>query len=310
MPEAADGEIRAAGAVLWRRSAGGLEIALIHRPRYDDWSFPKGKSKSGEHVLETAVREVTEETGLRPVLGRPLPTAHYQSDGRRKRVDYWAARPAPAGNGAGLASPFQPNDEVDDLRWLPVPAARGRLSYPRDVAMLDEFAAGPAETVPLVLLRHASARSRDDWPGDDLQRPLDADGAADSERLAPLLACFGSRRLISSAAERCVATVRPYAALAGTPVAIEPAFTVTPEQGVPAARTGLAAAEVAAIVAAGMPAVICAHRENLPSLLAAAGAALGAVPPDGIPLPTSGFWVLHAAHGLLTAAERHHPGEL
>jgi 8-oxo-(d)GTP phosphatase len=310
MDEAAGSEIRAAGAVLWRRSPGGLEVALIHRPRYDDWSFPKGKSKPGEHVLETAVREVTEETGLRPVLGRPLPAAHYDSGGRPKRVDYWAARPAAGGNGAPPAGPFRPNDEVDDLRWLPVPAARRRLSYPRDVAMLDEFAAGPPDTVPLVLLRHASARSRGDWPGDDLQRPLDAHGSADSERIALLLACFSPRRVISSAAERCVATVRPYAALAGTPLAIEPAFTVGPQQDMHAAGSGLAAAEVAAIVAAGMPAVICAHRENLPSLLAAASTSLGAASPDGIPLPTSGFWVLHAAHGLLAAAERHQTDEL
>jgi 8-oxo-(d)GTP phosphatase len=161
-----------------------------------------------------------------------------------------------------------------------------------------------------VLLRHASAGSRADWPGDDLKRPLDAEGAADSERLARLLACFGTRRVISSAAERCVATVRPYAALAGTPVTVEPAFTVGPEQDLPAAGNGLAVAEMAAIVAAGMPAVICAHRENLPSLLEAACAALVAEPPDGGPLPFSGFWVLHAAHGLLAAAERHHPGEL
>jgi 8-oxo-(d)GTP phosphatase len=321
MAKAADTGIRAAGAVLWRRSSGGLEVALIHRPRYDDWSFPKGKSKPGEHVLETAVREVTEETGLRPVLGRPLPTAHYESGGRPKRVDYWAARPAAAGNGTAPAGPFRPNDEVDELTWLPVPAARGRLSYPRDVVMLDEFAAGPADTVPLLLLRHASARGREDWPGDDLQRPLDARGSADSERLAPLLACFGPRRVISSAAERCVATIRPYAALAGTPFAIEPAFTVGPREGrhgaaaglasesPHGASAGLASAEVVAIVAAGMPAVICAHRENLPSLLDAASAALGAASPDGIPLATSAFWVLHAAHGLLAAAERHHPGE-
>jgi 8-oxo-dGTP pyrophosphatase MutT (NUDIX family) len=81
MAKAPGGEIRAAGAVLWRRSSRGIEVALIHRPRYDDWSFPKGKTKAGEHLPETAVREVTEETGIRPVLGRPLPTSRYESDG-------------------------------------------------------------------------------------------------------------------------------------------------------------------------------------------------------------------------------------
>jgi 8-oxo-(d)GTP phosphatase len=300
-------EILAAGAVLWRRSSRGIEVALIHRPRYDDWSFPKGKAKPGEHVLETAVREVTEETGIRPVLGRPLPTAHYESGGRPKRVDYWAARAAPGGNDLASSGWFRANDEVDDLRWLPVPEARGRLSYPRDVTMLDEFAAGPADTVPFAFLRHSSAGSKDDWEGDDLNRPLDADGTADAERLAGLLACFGYRRVISSAAQRCVATIRPYATLAGVPVAIEPAFTVGPGDELPAGSAELAAAEVAAIVAAGMPAVVCAHRENLPSLLAAACAALGAVPPSVSPLSVSAFWVLHAGHGLLAAAEWHRP---
>lgn len=295
------GGIRAAGAVLWRRSGSGIEVAVIHRPRYDDWSFPKGKAKPAEHVLETAVREVTEETGLQPVLGRPLPTAHYESGGRPKRVDYWAARLAPGGS-----SSFRPNDEVDDLQWLPVPAARAKLSYQRDAVMLDEFAAGPADTVPFTFLRHASAGSKDDWPGDDLDRPLDADGAADAARVARLLSCFGSRRVISSAAERCVATVRPYAALAGVPLAIEPTFTVGPagqEPRMTAASPGL----VAAIIAVGASAVICAHRENLPSLVAAACAALGGPPPDGEVLPTAGFQVLHTAHGLLAAAERHSP---
>jgi 8-oxo-dGTP diphosphatase len=244
------------------------------------------------------------------VLGRPLPTARYEAGGRPKRVDYWAARPAP-GNDPVSSGSFRINDEVDDLRWLPVPEARGRLSYPRDVAMLDEFAAGPADTVPFAFLRHASAGRREDWPGDDLDRPLDPDGVADAERLAPLLACFGYRHVISSAAERCIATVRPYSALAGAPVAVEPLFTVGPAAGAAALASGEAVwagqapAEVAAIVAAAMPAVICAHRENLPWLLAAACAALGAPPPEDSLLPRAGFWVLHAAHGLLAAAERH-----
>jgi 8-oxo-(d)GTP phosphatase len=299
------GEIRAAGAVLWRRSGRGIEVALIHRPRYDDWSFPKGKAKPGEHVLETAVREVTEETGLRPVLGRPLPAAHYESAGRPKRVDYWAARPAPGAGGS-----FQPNDEVDDLEWLPVPEARARLSYQRDVAMLDEFASGPADTVAFTFLRHASAGSKDDWPGDDLDRPLDPAGAAEAARVAPLLWCFGFRRVITSGAERCVATVRPYAALTGMPLVIEPAFTVgrtDQDSGPDAAAAAQAAAHVAAIIAAGAPTVICAHRENLSSLAAAACAALGADALDCDPLPMAGFWVLHAAHGLLAAAEQHGP---
>jgi 8-oxo-(d)GTP phosphatase len=322
MAEAAgDDEIRAAGAVLWRPSEAGIEVALVHRPRYDDWSFPKGKQVPGEHLLRTAVREVAEETGMRAILGRPLSAARYQSAGRPKRVDYWVGRPETDGRAS-----FQANDEVDALAWLPVPAARARLSYPHDAAMIDEFTGGPADTVPLVFLRHASAGHKGSWPGDDLDRPLDARGAADADRLAGLLSCFAPARVISSAAERCVATVRPYAALTGSAVALEPAFTVglaEQDAGIPAAGTpaagaagtagpagaGVATAAVADIVAAGMPAVICAHGENLPPLIADACAALGAAPPDGLSLPKGGFWVLHVAGGTLAAAERHYLAE-
>jgi 8-oxo-(d)GTP phosphatase len=299
------GEIRAAGALLWRPPGQGrrwrppgrvIQVALIHRPKYDDWTFPKGKRDPGEHVLLTAVREVAEETGLRVVLGRPLIQARYDQRGRPKRVDYWAARSAP-----GSPDWFEANNEVDALEWLPVPAARGRLSYPHDEQMLDEFAAGPADTVPFVVLRHASAGGKDTWKGDDLDRPLDADGAAESDLLARLLGCYGTCRVISSAAERCVATVRPYAALTGAKLEVEPALTVGAFEDDPKAGPAL----VAAAVGAGRPTVICAHRENIPPLLAAASEALGAAPPDGSALRKAGFWVLHSAGGALIATEQH-----
>jgi 8-oxo-dGTP pyrophosphatase MutT (NUDIX family)/phosphohistidine phosphatase SixA len=292
---AADDEIRAAGAVVWRPSAHGREIALIHRSRYDDWTFPKGKLEPGEHVLLAAVREVAEETGLHVILGRPLPTAVYKRDGRPKRVRYWAGRPETGGGAA-----FEPNEEADGLDWLTAPAAGDRLTYPRDAGVLADFAAGTSDTVPLVFLRHASAGSKAHWSGNDLDRPLDARGAADADRLAGLLACFGSFRVITSAAERCVATVRPYAAASGAPVEIELAFTVRPGDG-----QARAAGAVAEIVAAGQPTVICAHGENLPALLTAGCAALGTSPPEGPKLPKSAFWVLHTANGALIATELH-----
>lgn len=123
--------VLAAGAVLWRRSpyADGMEIALIHRPKYDDWSHPKGKLKRGEDPADAALREVREETGMECVLGAPLPTAHYLADGRPKEVLYWAAE--------AVSGAFAVNDEVDRLIWLPPAAARIRLTHERDRPLVD-----------------------------------------------------------------------------------------------------------------------------------------------------------------------------
>jgi 8-oxo-dGTP diphosphatase len=298
---AAAGLIRAAGALLRRAAAGGDELALIHRVKYGDWTFPKGKLEPGEHVLEAAVREVTEETGVRVVLGRRLSPVRYDSNGRPKRVDYWVARPAP-----GASTTFVPNSEVDDLEWLPAPAARHKLSYEHDAQLLAELMAGPPDTVPVILLRHASAGAKDAWAGDDLDRPLDADGAAAAERLAGLLSCYGSGQVISSAAERCVATVRPYARRVGVEITVEPRLTVSEPLAEQAAVMDLAVA----IAAERRPTVLCAHRENLAPVLTAICDYLGAgLPggPDGPGLDKGGFWVLHTADRTLAGAERYSP---
>jgi 8-oxo-dGTP pyrophosphatase MutT (NUDIX family) len=127
-------EIRAAGGVVWRRAPDGVEVLLIHRPRYRDWSFPKGKAKAGESDEEAALREVEEEVGLRPALGPELESTSYRDlKGRKKRVRYWAME-LPEG-----AEPIT-GDGVDDLRWLPVPEAMKQLSWGRDQAVLDSLA--------------------------------------------------------------------------------------------------------------------------------------------------------------------------
>ena len=304
--EAAPGDIQAAGAVLWRARAGGIEIALVHRPKYDDWSFPKGKSLPGEHVLLTAVREVEEETGVRPALGRRLTSLRYSVDGQPKRVEYWAARPV---------SPerFTPGDEVDALAWLPLPAARQRLSYPRDVTVLDSFTAGPPDSAPVILLRHASAIAKKPWRKaghtSDRARPLSGQGRAQARALADLLGTFAPARVISSATRRCLDTVVPYAERTGVPVTAEPAFTV---DGSASDRGGTgwmvtqdARKRIADAAGSRRPVIICAHRQNLPWLLAEACAAVGADVPDGPPLQRGAFWVLQMAGGRLASAEQH-----
>ena len=270
----------------------------MHRPKYDDWTLPKGKLEPGEHVLAAAVREVAEETGLAVSLGRRLRPARYLAAGLPKRVDYWVAE-AP-----GAASEFVPNHEIDQVAWVPADAAVGaRTTYQRDAETIAEFLAGPRRTAPMILLRHASAGSKSAWKGDDSARPLDAEGAQHARTLAGLLRCFGVSRVVSAPAERCVATVRPYAATVGG-VEVEPAFDATHGRS-----GGGPDAEVAArkLTAAGGPVVICAHRENLPVLAAAAYAELGAGRPPGKPLHKAEFLVLHRSGGRLAAVERYDP---
>jgi 8-oxo-dGTP diphosphatase len=127
-------QVRASGGVVWRRTKeGAVEVALVHRPRYDDWSLPKGKLDQGEGWEDAAVREVEEETGLRCVLGEELePVAYDDSKGRHKVVRYWLME------ARGEGAPFEPNDEVDELRWVPAPDAGAALSYPADRGLIAQ----------------------------------------------------------------------------------------------------------------------------------------------------------------------------
>jgi 8-oxo-dGTP pyrophosphatase MutT (NUDIX family)/phosphohistidine phosphatase SixA len=301
-------EVRAAGAVVWRRDGHGTEVALVHRPRYDDWTLPKGKCLPDEHSLITAVREVAEETGANVALGRRLTSASYVTDGRRKHVDYWAAEQAPGQRFAAGPDPA----EVDGVAWLGLADAREKLSYDRDIAVLDGFAAAPAGTVPLVFLRHASAMSRRSWRNAghsrDRARPLSALGRSQAAELAEVLTCFPPARVISSDARRCLETVAPYAGRTGARVAAEAAFGLAEgaaADGSEWAVTPAAEQRMADVVSAGGPVIICGHRQNLPLLLAMACERLHAAFPAGPPLRTGSFWVLHVAGGELLAAERH-----
>jgi 8-oxo-dGTP diphosphatase len=310
-------KIPAAGALLWRPGEQGREVVLVHRPRYDDWSFPKGKCLPGEHVLITAVREVAEETEIEIILGRKLRTVRYLSDGRPKQVDYWAARPAAqAADGAdepAEPAPFTPNEEVDELAWLPLTAAGDRLTYQHDTEVLAEFAAAPAATRAIILVRHASARNKKAWQNaghpDDLTRPLTPLGHVQAKLLGQILSCFGSARVISSPAERCLATAEPYAAMTGGVVEPAPALAPPPDDRVleEADPAAVAAARelVTGLVTAGEPVVICAHRENLPAMLRWICESLGAPVPAGPPMRKGAFRALHVAGGRLISAEQH-----
>ena len=300
--------IKAAGAVAWRPGPDGRpEILLVHRRKYDDWSLPKGKVEPGEALPVTAVREVLEEGGARLALGRRLDSVRYNVGGRPKRVHYWSASVTSVDDHA------VPNDEVDKVEWVAVDRAAERISYNRDNAVVADFARLPPQTVPVILLRHAKAVAKSHWKRADDRRPLDDAGRADAKALAELLACFGpGARLITSPAARCVQTLRPFAELSGAELQEEPSLYIHTQSS----RTDAAGSHpsitalVSEAIAAGEPTIFCAHRENMPALLAASCARLGAQPPAGPPLRKSGFLVLHRAAGRLAGSERHHPEDL
>jgi 8-oxo-(d)GTP phosphatase len=214
-----DRMIRAAGGVLWRSSASGaVEVALVHRPEYEDWSLPKGKLRRGEHPLVTACREVAEETGVRAIAGKRLEVEHYDTARGPKVVEYWAMH--------GPDAPFRPTREVDRLAWVPL-AGVWRLDYQGDAYAIDalgELTGSVRSGSAVLLVRNARAVPAGRWHGAGSQRLLDVQGQEQAEALRRTLPAFGLSRLLSASEARFVDTMRPLGAELGVAVEIESAF--------------------------------------------------------------------------------------
>ncbi len=261
--------MRAAGGVLWRPAGDGIEVAVVHRPRYDDWSLPKGKLEPGEPAVLGAVREVCEETGHAATAGRSLGTSRYRVlvDGRErdKTVRWWALR--------DRGGCFVPGPEVDRLRWLAPEAAAALLTAGRDGAPLRLLVDGGTATTTLLLVRHACAGSRRTWDGPDVARPLDERGVRQAGALAALLAAYDPARILSAPLERCTRTVAPLAAACGREV--EPAPELSDEayarEPRPALRLlrSLATGSGATVPGATVPGavVVCAQGGALPAMV-------------------------------------------
>lgn len=245
--------VAASGGLVFRPAAGGFEILVVHRPRYDDWSLPKGKDDPDETPVEAAVREVEEETGFRCRVVAPLAEVSYETPlGVSKLVRYFAMRPL------GFTG-FEPNDEVDDVRWAAAPEAADLLSYDRDRELLaGADLAGFSTTGTLYLVRHAVAGSRSRWQGDDRDRPLTERGERQAEAIAAWLAPLEPDRILSSPYLRCVDTVRPLAARLGREVEQSHALA----EG---ADTGFALGLVSDL--AGSVAVLSSHGDVIPDVL-------------------------------------------
>jgi 8-oxo-dGTP pyrophosphatase MutT (NUDIX family) len=284
--------IEAAGGLVWRpgdggqsrqgnQSLSGTEVALVHRPKYDDWSLPKGKLEPGEHPLLAALREVEEETGARAVPGRPLGRSRYTVDGRPKRVQYWAMR--------WKGGEFRPNPEVDLVDWVPVELAAPRLKPDRDGFVVEEFLRDPRPTRACVVVRHARAGSRTAWKGPDDDRPLDEGGQEQARVLAQLLAAYEVSRVYSSDVRRCVDTLAPFAAEAGLTVTPEHLFS---EAGYPKNPEGAVARAFEIARQAGSVA-ICTQGGALPDLVVGLCQRLGTTPEGMKPVRKGSLVVVH-----------------
>ncbi len=252
--------IRAAGVVAIDDRG---RVVVVHRPRREDWSLPKGKLDPGEHRLAAAVRECAEETGLRVALDAPLGTQHYIAGGQDKVVHYWRAR-------IRSAARFTPNAEVDAVRRVSPEELPALLSYPDDLATVQDAVLAGA-TTPLLVLRHATAYKRADWAGcgdpaseDDGARPLAPQGLAEADVVAELLDAYGIEHVVSSPARRCRQTVEPYAARAGVRVVLDDRLAEgeprDPERIGDAVRT---------LTADPRRVALCTHRLVLPALVGA-----------------------------------------
>lgn len=185
----------------------------MHREYYKDWGFPKGKQDPGETLAECAVRETLEEAGFKVKLGRKLGVISYTlPSGENKEVHYWASAVSAK---AVKKSKFSPNGEIASIDWVSAKKALGLLSYEHDRELLERVIAlhkaQELETKALIVLRHAPATARLGWSGYDGDRTLTEEGKKVAQRLVPLLAVFGPKRIVTSSWKRCVDTVAPYA---------------------------------------------------------------------------------------------------
>jgi 8-oxo-dGTP diphosphatase len=176
----------------------------VHRPKYDDWSIPKGKVEGEESLIACAYREVVEETGFAVRFGQSLGSAHYEVNGLPKTVTYWSARL--------LGEQGKPNpEEVDAVRWMSCEEAKEQLGSDSDRQIVETFQSIEPDTKPLILLRHAKAIERQEWAGEDTDRPLSSLGERQAKRMLTNFLPFAVEEIHSSSAVRCYESITPLA---------------------------------------------------------------------------------------------------
>ena len=250
--------IQAAGAVLWRKNKEGeIEVAIIHRPRYLDWSLPKGKLEKNESHIACAYREVLEETGVAAIFGPEIGDVTYRVGNEEKVVRYWSAQ--------AKAEPYGKPDpgEVDEVLWLSPKAAKQKLTLQDDREVVDYFLEFGTDTFPLVMLRHAKALKRDEWDGDDGDRPLDQLGQRQIKRLSANFLPYGLAEIHSSDAMRCLETVAPLSEITGVATVVAQDLS---EYGY-AKDKEMAYRYIQELLEKQLPTLICSHNPVIPKLV-------------------------------------------
>ncbi|MCX6428050.1 MAG: NUDIX hydrolase [Actinobacteria bacterium] len=286
--------IQAAGAVLWRRDREKvLEVALIHRPRYDDWSLPKGKLEKGESHIACAYREVQEETGFSAVFGPELGETIYKVEGQLKVAKYWSAEAT--GKPLGKVDP----KEIDKLLWLTPIDAKEKLTNKDDCKIIDFFLEFGPDTTPLILLRHAKAVKREDWDGDDGDRPLDTLGQKQAKRFLPNFLPYGLKEVHSSDAMRCLETLE----LLDRSLDIQAKVSQDLSEYGYARDKDAPVTYVEKIVKKRLPTLICSHNPILPKVVKSLIGKKNFKNLDYEKLSPGDAWVLHHRDGEIIAVD-------
>lgn len=274
--------IEAAGGVVRRIEPDGTpRVAVVHRPRYDDWSFPKGKCNPGEKPKAAAEREVLEEIGARVSIERKLESCQYTVGEHTKLVHYWLMAWV---SDALIAT----DDEVDQVVWCTVPEARVKLTYDSDRALLA--AVDPATRPGRIwLIRHAKAGSRYRYPGPDHTRPLTKAGVQQADALAKLLGDAPIRRLASSPYTRCVTTLEPLARRLGLTLEIDGRL-----------GEGWPPTHLRAWCTQPEPAAICTHGDLIEAFLTELVLQDQASPDDLGTLEKGAIWRIDTVGGVVT----------
>jgi len=247
----------AAGSVIWRKRDNQIQIALVHRPRYDDWSLPKGKQDLGESLIACAYRETLEETNLKVSFGPYIGDIEYFVAEGLKKVYYWSARLADD------SPEFHPNEEVDLLEWQSLEDAIEKSTRDSDREIIEKFVNTPFDSYPLIMLRHAKALAREEWQGEDEDRPLEQLGQQQARRMLSLYQVYGLTQIHTSDAVRCHDTVEQMAhalkiSLTITNKVSEYTWKKYKEKAIDYAKD---------LIKVNEPVILCSHNPVLPRMM-------------------------------------------